>query len=204
MSDIIDVGGGSVANETPHSLARISLRWMIRECFKTNSGIMFNSEALRRAGLDPATLYPFVQKRPPPLPVTGHKVERRPRTSLFSQPKIEEKSSASSACQTEEEHELHDALSPKFDQLSIKKTWWILELLPVKQRYQRGDKKWITKRWRSNLGGPRFIPKQKKHIIKVHRSVQMRMDAEYKKGKSYKPKASFENARKAGNIEWID
>lgn len=33
FSVCLDVGGGSVPNDTPHSLARIPLRWMIRECF---------------------------------------------------------------------------------------------------------------------------------------------------------------------------
>lgn len=48
--------------------------------------------------------------------------------------------------------------------------------------------------WRnsSNLARPRFIPKQLKNGVKVHRSVKLRMEAEYeseeKKGKKYKPK----------------
>ncbi|KAF8274309.1 hypothetical protein EI94DRAFT_1714127 [Lactarius quietus] len=29
-----DIGGGAIKDETPHSLARISLRWMIHECFR--------------------------------------------------------------------------------------------------------------------------------------------------------------------------
>lgn len=33
FSVCLDVGGGSVPNDTPHSLARIPLRWMVRECF---------------------------------------------------------------------------------------------------------------------------------------------------------------------------
>ncbi|KAG6842903.1 hypothetical protein H0H93_002918, partial [Arthromyces matolae] len=71
-----DVGGGSVANGTPHTLARIPLRWMIRECFKAETGIMFKSEALKTIGLDPATLYPYVQKRPAALPATGVHIRR--------------------------------------------------------------------------------------------------------------------------------
>ena len=42
-----DVGGGSVKNRTLYNLARIPLRWMIRECFKCNTGIIFNSEYLK-------------------------------------------------------------------------------------------------------------------------------------------------------------
>jgi hypothetical protein len=36
-----DVGGGSVRNFTRHSLARVPLRWMVREIFKANPGILF-------------------------------------------------------------------------------------------------------------------------------------------------------------------
>ncbi len=37
---------------------------MIRECFKADSGIMFEAEGLREIGIDPLTLYPVVQPRP--------------------------------------------------------------------------------------------------------------------------------------------
>ncbi|KAH8118157.1 hypothetical protein DFH11DRAFT_1687160 [Phellopilus nigrolimitatus] len=68
-----DVGGGSVSNNTPSSLARISLRWMIRECFLARTGIQFEADKLIDLGLDPMTLYPRVLRRPqdpvpPPLP----------------------------------------------------------------------------------------------------------------------------------------
>ncbi|KAF8879291.1 hypothetical protein BD779DRAFT_1447023, partial [Infundibulicybe gibba] len=44
-----DVGGDQVlSNDTKTNLARIPLRWMIRECFKSNSGIIFDTEGLRR------------------------------------------------------------------------------------------------------------------------------------------------------------
>ncbi|KAF8190873.1 hypothetical protein BJ912DRAFT_1142659 [Pholiota molesta] len=33
----------------------------------------------------------------------------------------------------EEQHELLDALSPIYDQLSMSRSWWILEILPFKQ-----------------------------------------------------------------------
>ncbi|KAJ7887037.1 hypothetical protein B0H14DRAFT_3127703, partial [Mycena olivaceomarginata] len=58
-----DVGGGSVLNGTKHALSRIPLRWMIRECFDTKTGILFKAVKLRTAGLEPATLYPEVIKR---------------------------------------------------------------------------------------------------------------------------------------------
>ncbi len=65
----------------------------------------------------------------------------------------------------EEHHELQDALSPIYDQLSLAWFWWILELIPFRQKYQRGDNTWETSVvW--NMGRGRFIPKQKKYIVK--------------------------------------
>ncbi|KAL4252473.1 hypothetical protein ABKN59_002784 [Abortiporus biennis] len=49
--NVVDVGGGSVANGTRYSLARIPLRWMIRECFKCDTGIIFDAALLQQAGL---------------------------------------------------------------------------------------------------------------------------------------------------------
>jgi len=45
---------------------------------------------------------------------------------------------------SEEEEELQDALSPKYDQLKIQKAWWVLELIPMSLRYQRGDNEWVS------------------------------------------------------------
>ena len=59
---------------------------------------------------------------------------------------------------------------------------------------------WIC---RSNMARPRFIPKQAKNGVKVHRSVKLRMEAEYedarRKGEKYSPRAHF-------HVEptWID
>ncbi|THG96581.1 hypothetical protein EW026_g5276 [Hermanssonia centrifuga] len=46
-----DVGGGAVTNYTPNKLSRIPLRWMIRECFECNTGILFDARMLQKAGL---------------------------------------------------------------------------------------------------------------------------------------------------------
>ncbi|TFK34717.1 hypothetical protein BDQ12DRAFT_726584 [Crucibulum laeve] len=47
-----DVGGGSVPNGTVHSLANISLRWMIRETIASGCGIKFDDAALKRNQID--------------------------------------------------------------------------------------------------------------------------------------------------------
>ena len=144
----LDVGGGAVSNKTRHSLARIPLRWMIRECFKTNSGIMFNSESLFDIGLDPCTLYPFVTPRPPPLPVGSNRIQKPPATpipiSIHALSVKKEKQphiladSRIPFLGTEEQEELHDAISPKYDQLKRNKAWWALEIIPLPQIFQRG------------------------------------------------------------------
>ena len=46
-----DVGGGAVGNNERYSLARIPLRWMIRECFNCDTGIVFDAHMLREVGL---------------------------------------------------------------------------------------------------------------------------------------------------------
>ncbi|KJA17889.1 hypothetical protein HYPSUDRAFT_205861 [Hypholoma sublateritium FD-334 SS-4] len=199
-----DVGGGSVDNDTSHSLARIPLRWMIRECFKADTGIMFDAEGLREVGIDPSTLYPFVLARPPPLSAAGKRIksvhdpapenyEDYAGLSAFSSEQLK----------IEEYHELQDALSPIYDQLDLAWFWWILEYIPFRQKYQKGDNTWETSFVR-NKGNPRRIPKQKKYIVKVHRSVKMRMDASDDNGVKYVPKASFETALGLGNVQWVD
>jgi hypothetical protein len=145
-----DVGGGSMSNVARHSLARISLRWMIRECFKTNTGIMFNSNALRSIGLDPTTLYPFVTPRPPALSVgslTVEKLKAPSRLDWFTSrsKKYSRSTTDKEDLRTEEEEELYDALSPIYDQLCLKRSWWLLEVIPLQFRYQRGDCSWASR-----------------------------------------------------------
>ncbi|KAJ7621997.1 hypothetical protein DFH06DRAFT_1009614 [Mycena polygramma] len=199
-----DIGGGSVVNETKHNLARIPLRWMVRECFKTNSGIMFDTEGLRSIGLDPDSLYPVVKARPPALPVGGARI--RSISSDIATPSTTGKSSntahfseATPAAMTEEELDHHDALSPIYDQLSLNPFWWVLELLPLRQHFQRGDNTWASYfGW--NIGRGRFIPKQKTNGIRVHRSVKTRLEALTENGEAYQPKAVFDLER----TTWVD
>ncbi|KAJ3789554.1 hypothetical protein GGU10DRAFT_343154 [Lentinula aff. detonsa] len=189
-----DIGGGSVSNDTTINLARIPLRWMIRECFKTNTGIMFDRDGLRDLGMNPDALYPDVLPRPPPLPVGDACIQDIPTEGDTS-----ELGAGAVVTQTEEQLELLDALSPIYDQLSLVWFWWILEFFPIKQRYQRGDNSWSSYfGW--NMGRGRIIPKQKKQGVKVHRSVKMRLEAQHKDGSKYQPKANIDFA----NATWVD
>ena len=217
-----DVGGGSVQNDTPHSLARLSLRWMIRECFKANTGIMFKSDRLRIIGLDPASLYPVVRSRPPPLSADKHRLRSRktdqrnfkrpadgPSSSAGTSPGSSTNGHAAMPTQamTEEEHELHDTLSPAYDQLALAPIWWILEYLPLPKRYKRSDGTWG---WTIavNRGRARFFPPG----MKVHRSVRMRMEAQpekdgkkgkHKQGDGYVPRPMVQATLLEG-VEWVD
>ncbi|KIM62348.1 hypothetical protein SCLCIDRAFT_1215226 [Scleroderma citrinum Foug A] len=186
-----DVGGGSVENGTRNTLARIPLRWMIRECFKTNSGVLFHGSMFKQIGLDPAMLYPLVTERPPP--VYGNAPERKPAAPEAAE------SDPQSTFISEEEEDLADALSPIYDQLRISWPWWILEVIPQKQQFQKdGDNKWDTE-FRSNMGGGRHIPRQQRHGVKLHRSVKIRMEADGFQGGKYWPKAKLRVQPK-----WID
>ncbi|KAF8879289.1 hypothetical protein BD779DRAFT_1447039 [Infundibulicybe gibba] len=199
-----DVGGGSVPNETKTNLARIPLRWMIRECFKTNSGIIFDTEGLRHIGLNPEALFPVVLPRPPALPVGSALIASiPPATKKNKNDTSATNSSESQVFMSEEELDHADALSPIYDQLSLAWFWWLLEFLPIKERYQKLEKdgkyEWITA-YTFNWGRGRAIRKQKRDHVMVHRSVQTRMDAEHKNGKKYIPKAHFD----LKYVKWVD
>ena len=138
-----DVGGGAVKNEMRNNLARISLRWMIRECFKLNTGILFSRDTFARVGLDYTTLWPVVKDRPPP--VTSFSGKPPPlKLPLMS---IGVKSTLGEVDDfiNEEEEDLADLLSPINDMLEISKTWWLLECIPQHIRFQKDDDSWIRK-----------------------------------------------------------
>ncbi|KAL0575791.1 hypothetical protein V5O48_006189, partial [Marasmius crinis-equi] len=136
-----DVGGGAVPNDTRNSLARIPLRWMIRQCFLLNTGILFHREMLKYVGMDPVTLYPHVIPRPlaqsaPALRrCQGSAMTQNSRLSFWTDDFV-----------NEEQEDLRDALSPMNDMLSQRWAWWILEVLPHKLKFQRDeDYSWVQR-----------------------------------------------------------
>lgn len=168
MPTLVDVGGGSVPNRTRHSLARIPLRWMIRECFRSECGIQFEAGRLRDVGLDPRTLYPKVLDRPAPFSISSLKVveqEKRDkkidgryelelvcdRCHVYRRPCKSGGSDDGTATENtlhenlhppiglEEHEELHDAVQPIFDQLAKKPVWWMLEWIPLVHRVEKAD-----------------------------------------------------------------
>ncbi|KAI0066519.1 hypothetical protein BV25DRAFT_1395427 [Artomyces pyxidatus] len=182
-----DVGGGSVKNGTRNSLARIPLRWMIRQCFLANTGIMFHRDAFKNIGMDPSSLYPIVLPRPPPIFATPRVIREATDATLVGSSQAE---ASAKPLVSEEEEDLADALSPIYDMLKIAKAWWIVEVLPLRQRVKQKKNLSWTHKTTMNLGKPRIIPNKSNNVY-VHRSVKIRMDARGLNNKEYTPKAKF-------------
>lgn len=182
-----DVGGGSIENGARYSLARISLRWMIRECFKANSGILFHGSMFNEIGLDPATLYPHIIDRPAAVygDASDMDVEQlKPDATVIQ-------CDPRGTFESEELEDLSDALCPVYDQLRIGLHWWILELIPQKRKYQKEDGTW-AKDIGVNFGRGRPVPRCMQDAqVKIHRTVKIRMEANGLPGGKYKPKAKF-------------
>ncbi|KAJ7696741.1 hypothetical protein B0H17DRAFT_391005 [Mycena rosella] len=170
-----DVGGGALPNGARNSLARIPIRWMIRQCFLLETGILFHRDMLRLVGIDPSTLSPDVLPRPPPLLKTPKESQRSAATAMSSLIDF----------RSEEEEDLADALTPIHDELKRVKLWWILEIIPQKLRYQGNNDSW-THKLKVHKGHGRHIPRQSTHGVKMHRTVKMRMEAI-----GYHPKAKL-------------
>ena len=157
-----DVGGGSVINGTRHSLARVPLRWMIRECFKVNSGIIFDAHMLQHeVGLDidslsaaPKPLSPtaLYLAEPSGAELEGFSFRHIPIAiiSALSSPFRWVWSKLSNlrlrkapkvvfsleqerwVSEGEAQEELNDALCPIYDQLDKHTYWKVMEWIPCK------------------------------------------------------------------------
>ena len=136
-------------DDTRHNLARITLRWMIRQIFLSGCGIQFQANRLSEIGMDPNSLYPEVKTRPSALPVDSIVESGRGKSSVDNiqckycappSPTLSQDDGTVIEDPVDEEHEdLHDALCPMYDQLELKWGWWILEFIPL--IHLRRDKK---------------------------------------------------------------
>jgi len=188
---IADIGGGAVGNEVRHRLSHIPLRWMIRQCFDCNTGIMFDTGSLIEQGLDIHTLYPVYQPPtkptcgPPPALLEKYEKNRVPplrwrrallsigenaTNHLFDKVSGDERHLALLSEGTEDHF---DAMAPVNDQLALAKSWWVLEFWPVKLRVlARSGIDWEKKiRW--NLGRYRAV---REAGPKMHWTVQHMVD----------------------------
>ncbi|KAJ7733506.1 hypothetical protein B0H16DRAFT_1579569 [Mycena metata] len=201
-----DVGGGSVLNGTRPNLAHISLRWMIRECFKARTGMIFSAPDLAKLGIDPSHLYPDVRLRPDvPKAATGGSQT----ISVIEAPKLvpwmksfvyttpETVQELTLPYMSEEELDARDALAPLYDQLVLKSaTWQVLESLMIKKIVYDAATNTFKSEWHRHNSIGRSIPAAENTHggkIRVHRTVQMRMQSVHEngpeKGEPYNPKA---------------
>jgi uncharacterized protein (DUF2235 family) len=183
-----DVGGGAVRNETRHVLARIPLRWMIRETFRCNTGILYKRDALAETGLDVPSLWPKVQQRQRPvvgpspniMDLAKHKelpaLTRRPHAlkHFTTHGNLDYPTSSGEAdLLPEQVEDFFDALAPMNDQLVQAKGWWLGEFWPVKIRVQNMRSDDWTKRLTVNLGRYRAVQDVEPMM---HWTVQQRME----------------------------
>jgi hypothetical protein len=185
-----DIGGGAVPNESRHMLSRIPLRWMIRQCFECNTGILFDVAGLAEHGLDIHSLWPKYTPPTQPSAIPPNSVLERYDTKTL--PAIQQRSQmvpiggkeyiAPPFAPDSDHHYAHlpecteehfDSLEPLNDQLEQAKGWWALELWPVKVRVLASDGEGWVKKVRCNLGRYRAIREQEpKMHWTVHRRIK--------------------------------
>ncbi|TQS38748.1 hypothetical protein Golomagni_00740 [Golovinomyces magnicellulatus] len=199
-----DVGGGAVKNSERHVLARIPLRWIIRQCFECNTGILFNTAALAETGIDVQNVWPVYKT--PTRPVVGPSPNHFNKYLTGVIPPLHRRSTALGLESTksdlpdevfpdheefegvktneidnmlpEQSEDYFDAMAPINDQLKLAKGWWLLEMWPVKIRRQKKDCDEWEKVVRFNLGSFRAIRETEP---KMHWTVEQRMlDKGYK------------------------
>ena len=117
---------------------------MVRECFKIDTGILFNPSMLTHIGMDPKSLWPKVKARPPPV----HRFSGKPPPKIrpfLTLPGANGALVEDNSFVSEEEEDLADATSDINDMLDVAKSWWIMELVPQKIKFQKDDDTWTSK-----------------------------------------------------------
>ncbi|KIW06010.1 uncharacterized protein PV09_03191 [Verruconis gallopava] len=184
-----DVGGGAVKNEERHKLSNIPLRWMIRQCFECNTGILFDTAALADHGLDMHSLWPkYVPPQEPTMEPAPSTIDMYNKSALaplnrrsallrigtYHRRADEEDFSAfreahQSALLPESTEDYFDARAPINDQLKQAKGWWVLEFWPIKVRVLAKCGLGWEKKVRMNLGRYRSV---REKSPKLHWTVQ--------------------------------
>lgn len=186
-----DVGGGAVANGERHMLSRIPLRWMIRQCFDCETGILFNASVLAEMGLDLQSLWPKYHAAVRPdsnlCQAIVDKYKDGSLPSLNTRTKAfdiqgEEGQEVEVESLPEYVEDYFDALASINDQLVLNRLWWILEFWPVKIHVLRAgnEKEGEKERWEKILGmnlGKRRAVQDKAPCM--HWTVKLRMEKGY-------------------------
>jgi hypothetical protein len=167
-------------------LSRIPLRWILRQAFACDTGILFHSDVLAEHGMDVDSLWPVLQQRtaplggPAPSALDLYATNKLPsldvrREFIRRRSCVYDDSSSPtsrwSPCSNHldprlekelsfipEDHEDYfDALSPIHDQLKNASPWWILEFLPFRCKVKTSDGRGWRKKTGCNRGRHRAI-----------------------------------------------
>ncbi|KAJ3867251.1 hypothetical protein EV359DRAFT_78738 [Lentinula novae-zelandiae] len=158
-----DIGGGSVPNSTKQCLSNISLRWMVRQVMESQCGIKFNENALTQLEIR------FEPMSAAPRPSTGDSSSALSGNSQGSWKALD----------------TLDSLQPLHDALVQNPAWWLLEILPMKTRYQDADCRWHTSyAWNLGRGREIYTPKPYFHMTVKYRYDDVTL--------AYKPKARWQ------------
>jgi hypothetical protein len=168
----LDVGGGAVTNQTQHSLANITLQWMVREVIASECGILFDNAALARYHIPP-NVGPLLQE-----------IQNTPAEPEFD---------PVDAVQPLDDELVRNPLWWILEIIPMMFSWqdgdgaWHKKIRFVRQHENSTPPKhWI---FRINFGRGRTIYH---HQPKFHKSVQLRMADPTLK---YQPKATWEKGK---------
>jgi hypothetical protein len=145
-----DIGGGNYPNSNEVTLADITLRWMVREIVKAQTGILFDNRALQEAGIS-SSCFPVTSFLSTPRHSTALETVQEKSNGLngVGHAKINGKETTSSTDAPDEnqKQDAKDAVTPINDALKQKPIWWLVEILPFPVSWQ--DEKGIWRRkWR--------------------------------------------------------
>ncbi|KAF9644334.1 hypothetical protein BDM02DRAFT_3213730 [Thelephora ganbajun] len=169
-----DVGGSAVEDTVRYSLADISLRWMVKQVILSQCGIRFDAAALKRADIDVATIALAGAVLPTSPSSSGGNGSGGYITRKGKERDVEEQN------WPREE----DVLADIHDELKIHPLWWILEIVPMKFKWQEADGTWKSE-WSVNLGRGRQIRTEQPDF---HDTVRQRMAVVELK---YQPRAKW-------------
>ncbi|KAI0041755.1 hypothetical protein FA95DRAFT_653024 [Auriscalpium vulgare] len=135
-----NVGGGAVSDDTPHALANIPLRWMVRK-FVRSQCCLFEDAAFARLDI-PMTAGPFF---------TGLASENGVPVGKVDVAGVTEDA------QEEYPRDARDVVQRMDDELKNNRLWWVLEVFFTEYYWQDKANKWIT-RWGIHRGRGRWVP----------------------------------------------
>jgi len=182
-----DIGGSNYRNADQVTLSDITLRWMVREVIKAQTGILFNQRAMQEAGI-PQECFVLSSLLSAP---TGDNSVSREKTMNTSNASGKNRLSHSS--DKTEERDARDATTAINDPLKKQPLWWLVEILPFPVSWQDTKGVWQRK-WRINFGRGRTIYDEEPNL---YVTVKERIE---NKPLSYTPRATYDK----NNVVWHD